>query len=212
MEEGNNNLTAISAEPADAAKPKSNKLRELLNKLGKSPLFVGNHKFITLPLIALALAAIIIIPIVIISSLTTPAGLPDEELLAQIRQDVTPLVIDGDIDGALAKIDDMLNGGNLSEGNRLTLISQKGAILINADRVAPAIEVLEEFDRLQPDPVYRSDNLITLAALYEEQGDYARAIESLRAARELAISADFLLDIIFINDRINELEAKLNGD
>ena len=65
-------LAFVPPPAPDNAKPNfKQRLRGLWSKLTKSPLFAGNRKFITLPILTLALVAIIVVPILIFSSLRT---------------------------------------------------------------------------------------------------------------------------------------------
>ena len=69
----NTNTTAVAQELQDnltATPPekKPSKLASILEKLGKSPLFIGRRKFVSLPLVGLALVAVVFVPVVIKSA------------------------------------------------------------------------------------------------------------------------------------------------
>ena len=210
-------MNSLAAPPPEK---KPSKLSGILDKVGKSPLFMGKRKFITLPLFTLALAAIIVVPIVIINAnrppLEPPNPLDDPVFVSWVKdlaQEIQTSLDegDGDIEGALAVVNDML-GREYDPPRRRRLLNSKAALVASVGRYDEAITAIQElidFATNQNNAI--EEGLSYLAELYYNKGDKQKALELFRQALGLAIETEAYQGNDYYISMIRQIENELNG-
>jgi tetratricopeptide (TPR) repeat protein len=201
------NLTA----PPPAKKP--SKLSGILDKVGKSPLFIGKRKYISIPLFAIALIAIIAVPIIILTQhpapVTIEAWLEDQQTSGAIYE-ANRAANAGDIDEALRILDEALSQEQNIDRAALLRI-EKSAIAANGDRSELAIEValeIIEFNRARGDKDNLENNYAYLGGLYDMLGDEDKALEAYLAAKAVADETGRRINYIFYLERIAEITGE----
>jgi len=176
--------------------PKQNLLKSFLEKLGKSPLFMGKRKFIVIPLLLLALTSLIVLVVVLITGLTSDPEPPVVRVddakssfaseVIEVRgsqwhrdlySETRSLIKDGRLDEAFDLLDDKI-AAETNDATRSIIILEKSYIAASAGRLdvakAAANDQIEIFRA-------NNENLESsygyLASLYEQSGDIDRAIE-----------------------------------
>jgi tetratricopeptide (TPR) repeat protein len=217
----NTNTAAVAQEIANnltAAPPKKpNPIKALCEKLGKSPLFIGKRKFISLPLVGLALAAIIIVPIIIINANRPPLNpLHDPAFISWVEDYAGRLqsVIDehdGDIDVAIGFIDNLL-ATETNPPRRRILLNDKATLNSSGDRLDEAIASIEEYIEIADDiDASREAGIRHLADLYYAKGDLPRALELFRQALDIAVETLHYQGNDYYVEMIEQIESELNG-
>jgi len=140
----NTNTIPIAAEPQNNPTPppdhKKSKLSDILDKLGKSPLFIGNRKFITIPALILALAAIIIVPIIILNSNAPMTEEQISEWYFDTATRIKEIAASRGVDEALAEIDQRISQYTGNNDQIRDLYAIKRSILGSNGRIEAAIE------------------------------------------------------------------------
>ena len=210
-----NNLTA----PPPEKKP--SKLSSILDKLKKSPLLIGKRKFVTLPLFALALAAIIIVPIVIINianindrpplnPLDDPAFMSWVEDYAQSIQTALD-DNNGDIEEALKIVNNAL-ATEYNPPRRRVLLNDKATLVASNDRFDEAITAMQEFvDFATNENNAREGGIGYLASLYYRKGDKQKALELYQQALDIAIETESYQGNSYYISMIDQIKRELNG-
>ena len=173
---------SIVSTPED--KPNVNqRLSSLLSKLNKSSLFVGKRKFVTVPIFALALVALVVVPVLIFSGLTT-----EETWFVDTSRDVTAIVNESGVDAALTELDRLIQQ---AEGNNVRirdLYGIKTVVLINAERSDAAIITQREAILHTEDLETLESRLFELALMHERFGQLEEALMVYEEVR--AVSAE----------------------
>ena len=213
----NTNTAAVAQEMMnDLTAPtpqKPNKIKTLFEKLGKTPLFMGKRKFITLPVFALVLAAVIAVLIIILSQSSEPitieAWLEAQQSSGAIYE-ANRAANAGDVDEALRILDEALSReGNIDRAALLRI--EKSAIAANGDRSELAIEValeIIEFNRARGDQDNLENNYAYLGGLYDSIGDEEKALEAYLAAKAVADETGRRINYLFYLMRIAEITGE----
>jgi tetratricopeptide (TPR) repeat protein len=217
----NTNTTAAAQEMLNnltsAPPPKPNKLKNLLEKLSKSPLFIGKRKFVSLPLIAVSLAAIIIVPIIIINASRGPVMPMDDPAFVAWVEEVSGEIQtalddnDGNIEEALNLVDERLATEH-NPPRRRSLLNSKAALVASENRLDEAIAAMEEFVSIAEEfDSSKESGLAYLADLHYQNGDLQRALELFRQALDLAMeSGGFMGNDLYV-EMIEQIESELSG-
>jgi tetratricopeptide (TPR) repeat protein len=207
-QETKNNLTAPPEKP-------NSKLSGFLDKLGKSPLFIGGRKFISLPLMVLALTAVIVAPIIIINANKPPLNPLDyPAYIAWVEDyaDKLQVVLDDDgVDKALNYIDSLLSTEKNPPRRRI-LLNDKAILLSRENNFNEAIAALEEYVEYADDvSASREAGIRHLADLHYEKGDLERALELFEQALEIAFETGNHQGNEYYLEMIETIESELNG-
>jgi tetratricopeptide (TPR) repeat protein len=215
-----NNLSS----PEQTKKP--NPLKTFLEKLGKSPLFMEKRKFITIPVLLLALASIVTLAIVLIINLTSEqvVRLDDSESVFisefnEIRQsqqyiaifnDTQYFIDKGQIDEALNAMDERI-AAETNDVMRSVLILDKAYIAADDKRFDIAKDAVnQQIDIFKAHDENLESSYGYLASLYERSGDIARAIGYYQLAVDNASPA--LLDTGYWRAKVIELGRANNAN
>jgi len=193
LNEQNNQAEPVAEALAPVTDPvgqKTSLFEKLRNKLEKSPLFIGIRKFIVLPLFTLALAAVIVVPIIIFSQPVALLPLSEEEFnswFGDITSQIDRLNSVSGPDAALAELDRQINQAQGANDRLNGLYSLKASILIGAGREEDAVAVLRERANIVTSADILEDTYHMMAYLYERLGDTENALVSYEQARKFTL-------------------------
>jgi tetratricopeptide (TPR) repeat protein len=214
--------SAEKTEKANIFKSLLSSGKQLWDKIGKTPLFTGKRKFITIPLIVLILAAIIAVPMIIVST-NQPSSdyIPEPEPTAfeliRLRDTAiraNDLAESGNVEGAIAMLDEAIVAAENSEAQQIYLHFERRAIAANNGLYDIALESQfwrMEGSRKRNDTLALRDGYAYLGELYEAMGDKQRAIDAYRMAVQLSdeIGGSAFSGYGFFLERIETLTAEL---
>jgi tetratricopeptide (TPR) repeat protein len=228
VEEKNNTNTAgvaqamineLKAEPPKKPNHLLEKAKALGIKLGKSALFVGKRKFITIPLLSVALIAVIAVPILILTGVFHASEPLNDDLspfyaeIIELREDkwyldtyyeIQDLVATNKVDDALDLIDKKI-AAEPNEVKKSILIGEKSFVAANDGRYDLAITAAEEQIQIyEAHGENLESNYGYLAYVFELSGDANKAIEFYRKAIDNA--APDSLDTGFYEAKIVSLK------
>jgi len=220
-------VNAPETTPTPTAEPagkKKTKLSEFWDKLKKSPLFIGNRKFISIPILAIALAAIIVVPIVIFHpdlgffnlGPEPPISLEEfNDWYFNTATSIGEIASSRGVDEALAEVDRQINRHVGNDDQIRGLYSIKRSVLIGDGQPEAAIEAHKDLMNYVDGKRSLKERYHELASMYERNDNILEAINAYTTARDMAVElgeerhADF--HAAWYNNKIAELNAKLGA-
>jgi tetratricopeptide (TPR) repeat protein len=196
-------------------------LKKTTQKLGKTPLLIGKRKFITIPVIILALAALIAVPIIIVSNLNSsePETLAAPEptafeliFLRNIIDQANQLAESGDVDGALEALDNAIIEADGSAAKQIYINQEKSALSANYERLETAFDtmlwLIAEAESRNDDQTLR-DRWAYMGSLLERMDRKQDAIDAWEKALDYSDIVEDYSGYDYMIDRIEALEQEL---
>jgi tetratricopeptide (TPR) repeat protein len=225
--EGVNNEATINTNnlaPEPTQKP--NPLKTFFDKLGKSPLFMGRRKFVTIPALLLALVSIVTLAVILIIHLTSEpvirlddadsaffsefTDFRSSQQYSDIFYDMQYLIDRDRVDEALDAIDEKI-AAETNDAIKSVLILEKAYIAANDGRLDLARETVnQQINIFKTNDENLESSYGYLASLYERSGDITRAIEYYQLAVDNAPPTS--LDTGYFRVKIIELGRTNNAN
>jgi len=212
----NTNIATVPSEtPNNPTVPPSEKakarLSAIFDKLGKSPLFAGKRKFISIPLIVLALAAVIVVPILIINNI--PQQTPREafvEWANDLADNLDEYLANNDIPGAIRQVESALETETALD-RRLLLFAQLASLHVEDDYVAAIATMGSYLAEATNENSALEEGWSFLGDLYYASGQPQQALGAYNEALLVANETGYVMNTIYYVNMIEQIQSELNG-